>query len=277
MAHQYAPVVEPGGRIVTRRWPDRRRTPVVGRTSARRSARSNGPNAGARPDDLVAEPHGARRRSRRRTGRSPRTRRTVERDGDELRRDRPLRRDDPVVRLAVRAGRCGRSLRTARPSGSQSRGGRRPTGSTRARLLRARPARRGVDVVRRSSTRCSPRRSTSPPTTSASTTPAQASPAWSCASASSSPLPLAVLADRIGRRRMIVSPAWLGAAVCRCSARSPRPSASSSPPRRVGRPLGLALGLPGRRRRRRGDAAQQPGLRRQRAGDGQRASAPASP
>ena len=51
----------------------------------------------------------------------------------------------------------------------------------------ARPARGGVDVRRRSPTRCSPRPSTSPPTTSASATSARASAASSSASASSSP------------------------------------------------------------------------------------------
>ena len=84
-------------------------------------------------------------------------------------------------------------------------------------------------------------------------------------------LPVAVLADRIGRRRVVTGDGHRRAAGHGCWRAGADASRSSSPPRRVGRPLGLALDFLDRRRRRRGDAPQQPGLRGQRAGHGQRA------
>ena len=83
-------------------------------------------------------------------------------------------------------------------------------------------------------------------------------------------LPLAVLADRIGRRRIIASSPGRHRSSPR-SARSRRPFRRLVATQAVGRPLGPRPRLPRRRRRRRGDAAQQPRLRRQRARHGERA------
>ena len=61
---------------------------------------------------------------------------------------------------------------------------------------------------------------------------ASASPAWSSVSASSSPSRRPSLADRIGRRRVIVVVAWLGAVAVRARRDRRRRSVCSSSPRR---------------------------------------------
>ena len=84
MAHQYAPVVEPGGRIVTRRWPD---DPVHQSLveHPRDDLLLERPEAEVCPDAWRPKPAAwTRWRSRRSDGPFTPYRRTVERDGDEL-------------------------------------------------------------------------------------------------------------------------------------------------------------------------------------------------
>ena len=110
------------------------------------------------------------------------------------------------------------------------RGGRRPTASTRGRSASSAcsPRRR---CRRRSSTPCSPRPSNSPPTTSASATAASASPAAIVRAGIILVLPVAALADRIGRRRIVTAMAIAAPARHRRRGARRRRSRSSSPPR----------------------------------------------
>ena len=93
---------------------------------------------------------------------------------------------------------------------------------------------------RRSSTPCSPRRCRSPPTTSASATAPSASPARWCGPASCSCCPLAALADRRGRRTIVVAVAVAAPLVTAAGALAPTfPFLVAT--QALGRPLGLVL------------------------------------
>ena len=133
MAHQYAPTVEPGGRIVTRRWPD----DPVHRSLVEHSRDDlllERPEAGVCPDAAPPKPaamaragvhagagavhvvpaHG--RTGRRRVGRVHRVRLTIPWFGW-------------LFRWPVRGAAAAGSI------SATGRGGRRPTGSTRRQLL----------------------------------------------------------------------------------------------------------------------------------------------
>ena len=178
MAHQYAPVVEPGGRIVTRRWPDDPphrslvehprddlllEQPEPGASPGPDPLARAGVRAGARAVHRVPAHHRPRRR---RVGRIDR-----------------VRRDDPLVRLVVPLARAGGAGAADLGSGvvGATRSARPDAGAG------ARPARGRVDERGVRQHAVHPDGERSPPTTSASTTPASASPARSSASASSSP------------------------------------------------------------------------------------------
>ena len=77
-------------------------------------------------------------------------------------------------------------------------------------------------------------------------------------------IPFAMLADRRGRRQMIVITAWLAPLWCALGAIAPNFWVLVGT-QTIGRPLGLGARAADRRRRRGGDAAQQPRLRAQRA------------
>ena len=122
----------------------------------------------------------------------------------------------------------------------------------------------------RSSTRCSPRPSTSPPTTSGSSERGQGIAGVIVRCGIVLALPFAV-PRRPGRATADHRAARVARADrARRSARSRRTSGCSPRPQTVGRPLGHRARPAHRGRRRGGDAAQQPRVRGERAGDGQR-------
>ena len=218
---------------------------------------------------IVAERADGDDRSCRPTGRSPSTTATLHVEGDRL-------VDTTTYRLAVPW--FGWLFRWPVRSALRTRGtGRRHAAGVGA----ARPAERRTTrrcsacwprrrCRRRSSTRCSPRPSTSPPTTSASASAGRASPASIVRCGIVIALPFMFLADRVGRRRMIVLLAWLAPICASLGALAPNFWVLTAT-QTVGAPARHRARSADRRRRGRGDAAQQPRLRGQRAGDGERA------
>ena len=246
-----------------------------GRTMA--TIRATWPGDGGRSPDAVPTPrrHRARGRGRARSvrprrGPVPRYRRTCRTTATARSETTSLPAGHPLVRLAVRPARAPRLKRppsTARAAAG--RGGRRPTASTPgrppcsacSRRRRSRPATEHAvhpdDHLRRRRVR---RLRHAP----------RAWPAPSCAAASSSPSACSSLADREGRRRMLVVSRGRGAGARRGWARWRRRSCGS-PPRRRSAARSASPSAARRHRGRRGDAAGSRGLRHQRGGHGGRA------
>ena len=216
-AHRRAALAAHGGR---------RARPAPPRHRRRADRRRDHVRAGPRPVQRV-RPDGATGAGRPRAG-----------------GDHPVRLRDPVVRVAVRTAAALDAApvapTTPSPAGpAPRRGGHRPTCSRRATCScsACSPPPR---CRRRSSTPCSRRRCRSPPTTSASATAPSASPARWCAPASCWCCPAAALADRRGRRTIVVAVAVAAPLVTAAGALAPTfPFLVAT--QALGRPLGLVL------------------------------------
>ena len=250
MAHQYAPTVEPGGRIVTRRWPD----DPVHRSLVEHSRDDlllERPEAGVCPDAAPPKPTPWRALAfTQAQGPFTSYRRTVERDGDELVESTEYGVTIPwfgwLFRWPVRAV-LGRRISAHGVVGAT--GPARPDPAPRARPAGRRVDERGVrehavhpdGQLRRRRLRCRQHRGRHRRRGGARRH-RHRHPGRRARRSHRSPA-----GDRV---------AWRGShRCCRCSARSPRRSVSSSSRRR--RPPARARArLPGGRRRSGGDAAQ---------------------